>query len=85
MNNYIAQWIFTTTRCNLQCPYCYVHQDGRDMSEETYKRTNDVFLNMLKTGEKDEVIYRLAGGEPLLMFDKWKNHIDDFLSKAQGK
>ena len=29
METYISQWIFTTTRCNLVCPYCYVKQDGR--------------------------------------------------------
>lgn len=82
---YISPWIFTTTRCNLACPYCYVKQDGRDMSDETYKRMNEIFLNMLKSGEKDYIIYRLAGGEPLLMFDKWKSHIDDFLRDSDGK
>lgn len=85
MDNYIAPWIFTTTKCNLECPYCYVKQDGREMSAETYQRINEVFLKMLQTGEKDRVIYRLAGGEPLLMFDKWKSPIDDFLNQAQEK
>ena len=84
-NKYMSPWIFTTTRCNLKCPYCYVKQDGRDMSDETYKRMNEVFLKMLETGEKDQIIYRLAGGEPLLVFDKWKPHVEDFLNKAGYK
>ena len=82
---YMSPWIFTTTRCNLECPYCYVKQDGRDMSDETYKRMNDIFLGMLESGEKDYLIYRLAGGEPLLVFDKWRPHIDDFLNRVGDK
>ena len=75
--NYMSPWIFTTTRCNLKCPYCYVKQDGNDMEENTYNRINDVFLSMIESGQKDYVIYRMAGGEPLLTFDKeiWRERI----------
>lgn len=83
--SYMSPWIFTTTRCNLECPYCYVKQDGRDMSDETYEKMNEIFLKMLETGEKDYLIYRLAGGEPLLVFDKWKSHMDNFLTKVGDK
>ena len=82
---YLSPWIFTTTRCNLKCPYCYVKQDGRDMADDTYKRINEVFLNMLETGKEDLMLYRLAGGEPLLVFDKWKSHVEDFLIKAGNR
>jgi len=81
--SYISPWIFTTTKCNLACPYCYVKQDGQEMNDETYKKMNELFLNMIHSKEKDMVIYRLAGGEPLLMFDKWKRHIEYFLSEAK--
>ena len=84
-NSYMSPWIFTTTRCNLECPYCYVKQDGRDMADKTYKKINDIFLNMLESNEKDSIIYRLAGGEPLLVFDKWKPHMDNFLTKVGDK
>ena len=83
--NYMSPWIFTTTRCNLKCPYCYVKQDGNDMEENTYKRINDVFLNMIESGEKDYVIYRMAGGEPLLTFNKWFPFTEDFIRKSGGK
>ena len=82
METYISPWIFTTTRCNLACPYCYVKQDGRDMDDKTYSRINKIFLNMIRNNEKDIVIYRLAGGEPLLMFNKWKSHMNYFLNEA---
>lgn len=85
MNNYISPWIFTTTRCNLSCPYCYVKQDSQDMGKETYKKLNKVFLQMLDTEEKDTVIYRIAGGEPLLVFDNWIRHTEYFLNKSNGK
>ena len=84
-NSYMSPWIFTTTRCNLECPYCYVKQDGRDMSDKTYEKINDIFLNMLESNEKDSIIYRLAGGEPLLVFNKWKPHMDNFLTKVGDK
>lgn len=83
--NYISPWIFTTTRCNLSCPYCYVKQGSQDMKEDTYKRLNQIFLQMLNTREKDTVIYRMAGGEPLLVFDNWISYTEDFLDKSNGK
>ena len=83
--NYMSPWIFTTTRCNLKCPYCYVKQDGHDMDKNTYQKINDVFLNMIDSGEKEYVIYRMAGGEPLLTFDKWFPFTEDFIRKSGGK
>ena len=80
--SYISPWIFTTTKCNLACPYCYVNQDGRDMDDATYKRINEIFLKMIENKERNMVIYRLAGGEPLLMFDKWKGYMNEFLEAA---
>lgn len=81
---YISPWIFTTTRCNLKCPYCYVKQGNKDMESSTYQRINDVFLKMLSSREKETVIYRLAGGEPLIVFDKWISYIEDFINKSDG-
>ena len=83
--NYMSPWIYTTTDCNLKCPYCYVKQDGQVMSEETYQKVNEFSLRMLETGEKDFIGYRLAGGEPLLVFNKWKPYMEDFLNKAGDK
>lgn len=82
--NYISPWIFTTTRCNLSCPYCYVKQGSQDMKEDTYKRLNQIFLHMIDAGEKDTVIYRMAGGEPLLVFNNWVSYTEDFLNKSNG-
>ena len=82
--SYISPWIFTTTRCNLKCPYCYVKQGNEDMKSSTYQRINDVFLKMLESREKKTVIYRIAGGEPLTVFDKWISYTEEFIDKANG-
>jgi len=55
------------------------------MKEDTYERLNQVFLRMLNAGEKDTVIYRMAGGEPLLVFNNWISYTEDFLDKSNGK
>lgn len=83
--SYISPWIFTTTRCNLKCPYCYVKQGNEDMDRQTYQKINDVFLKMLESREKEAVIYRMAGGEPLIVFDKWISCTEDFIYKANRK
>lgn len=80
--NYISPWIFTTNSCNLNCSYCYVKRNETHMTNETYLRINELFLNMLNTKKVDFVVYRLAGGEPLLVFNKWKDHISAFLDKS---
>ena len=85
MNNgkrYISPWIFTTENCNLRCPYCYVKRTNKIMSGDTWSRINDKFIGMIERGEVDNVIYRLAGGEPLLVFNHWKGYIADFLYKS---
>ncbi len=78
MTRYISPWIFTTNQCNLNCGYCYVKRDNTYMSLDTYDKINEIFINMLNNDETDTVIYRLAGGEPLLSFDRWKNPMQKF-------
>lgn len=85
MAKYISPWIFTTNNCNLNCGYCYVKRNKTDMTQNVYTRVNDLFLGMINENKVDMVIYRLAGGEPLLVFDKWKDHVAYFLETAKEK
>lgn len=85
MKKYISPWIFTTNNCNLRCKYCYVKRKNDFMDDRTYRAINERFLNMIDEKKMDMVIYRLAGGEPLLAFDKWKLHIAYFLNYAGEK
>lgn len=82
---YMSPWIFTTNQCNLRCPYCYVKWNDNKMSKETYDKINSTFLGMLDRGELDFVVYRLAGGEPTLVFNEWKSFVEDFLANCGSK
>ncbi|MBR6688460.1 MAG: radical SAM protein [Clostridia bacterium] len=82
---YMSPWIFTTNQCNLRCPYCYVKWNDKKMSRQTYDKINSRFLHMLDTGELDFVVYRLAGGEPTLVFHDWKEFVQEFLNKCGSK
>lgn len=79
---YMSPWIFTTNQCNLRCPYCYVHQNEEIMPGNIYKRINETFIKMLNNGLLDFVVYRMAGGEPFLVFDNWKDHIEHFIQES---
>ena len=55
--------IFTTTKCNARCPYCFEHGQRRiDMSEQTAK---DVAHFMAKHAKNNALTIKWFGGEPL--------------------
>mgnify|MGYP000878674616 CR=1 FL=1 len=67
--------IHLTDRCNLNCKYCYLHQDS-------YKRRPDIDDSLIQI--LPEVIKRLEvkkvnffGGEPILAFDKIKAIVEN--------
>lgn len=63
-------YLFTTDRCNLNCSYCYVKQDGNDMNADVFNKVIDLV--------DDNDTISLFGGEPsianniLLFIDKLK-------------
>lgn len=82
---YMSPWIFTTNQCNLRCPYCYVKWNDNKMSKKTYDKINSIYLEMLSTGELDFMVYRIAGGEPTLVFNEWRSFVEEFLTKSNSK
>lgn len=60
-----SPWIQTTYKCNLSCDYCYLH-GNKDMSNEVYTQISKMY-------KPEETHIRIAGGEPLLVFEKWKD------------
>ncbi|HCH28637.1 MAG TPA: hypothetical protein DEW35_03930 [Ruminococcaceae bacterium] len=55
--------IFTTTKCDARCPYCFEHGQRRiDMSEQTAK---DVARFMAKKAVNKAITIKWFGGEPL--------------------
>jgi uncharacterized protein len=55
-----------TNRCNLSCPYCFVHQNSVDMSLETAEQA----IQWYKTNNPEHPMVTFFGGEPLLRFDE---------------
>lgn len=71
---FISPWIHTTNRCNLKCHYCYV-TGNEDMSVEVY----DQLYKFLMGVPTEFRHLRFAGGEPTLVFDKWKQFANKML------
>lgn len=82
---YISPWIYTTYNCNLACPYCYVKQCNKVISSKTLSDIEVVFGGLLDTGDMDYIVFRIAGGEPLLCFDTWKDTFAKFHNKYRDK
>jgi uncharacterized protein len=60
--------LMLTSKCNLNCDYCYVKKKDQDMSKETIRKSIDMIFNL---ANKDTKI-ALFGGEPLLKKDLFK-------------
>ena len=80
--NYLSPWIQTTNRCNLRCSYCFVKKEDVDMDTEAYEAMASKFLSFLDKGEVEFIKLRIAGGEPTIVFNKWKEPIGRFLDEA---
>jgi len=62
----LSPWIHTTDNCNIHCSYCHV--------EGNNTMSSDVYQAILKMIPKESHI-RIGGGEPLLVYDNWKDWI----------
>lgn len=82
--NYIAPWLYTTYKCNLACNYCYVKQCDKDMSLTVLDTITDRMKYLLSESYTDFVIFRVAGGEPLLVFDNWWSKLSEFVEKEEN-
>jgi radical SAM protein with 4Fe4S-binding SPASM domain len=78
--NYISPWIFTTYKCNLKCPYCYVDQKSVDISPKTLANISYCFNSLIENDDIDTVVFRIAGGEPFINFKDWNQTFYDFYS-----
>lgn len=74
MNN-ISPWIFTTDNCNLRCPYCFEEHINHVMSADVWSAICEHFIRLISDGKIDRTHWRLSGGEPLLVFDSWKEYL----------
>ena len=83
MLEYLSPWIQTTNRCNLACPYCYINKDKMDMSVSTYEQIFNKLSLSIEKHQVKMVCPRLAGGEPLLVFEVWKEPVKHFKQRLK--
>lgn len=64
-----AAVVKVTSRCNLNCSYCYEDIHNRaDMTIDTFK---SVAGQVIHSSRKRKLLFVLHGGEPSLMSDEW--------------
>ncbi len=73
--------LYLTNNCNLNCPYCFVNKDKRDMDFEVAKNSVDFLIDQAKKSKN--LSLNFFGGEPLLKFNLIKKIVK--YSKEQVK
>ncbi len=59
-----------TSRCNFNCPMCYVHQCGQNAEARKKELTTEQWIDIARqTREKGTIFVLLTGGEPFLRED----------------
>jgi len=81
----ISPWLQLTNRCNLQCSYCFIKQNSMDMSKETFNRINKYYSSLLDNNEVNKIQYRIAGGEPCLVIEKYFSLIEEMIIKYKER
>ena len=79
----LSPWIFTTDNCNLRCPYCFEGHINKTMSEEVWSATSEHFIKLIKNNVITRTHWRISGGEPLLVFDTWRE-FPPYMKKVLG-
>lgn len=69
-------WLQLTDTCNLSCDYCYIQKQPTHMSLDLAKRLITKVVIDCRVAGFDEVVFKLAGGEPTLHWTEGKALID---------
>jgi len=84
--NSLSFWLHLTDNCNLTCDYCYIStlKTNRNMDKLVIVEfTNKLIITLKKHRNIKIVNLKLAGGEPLTQFEKWKSGIQFLINKLQ--
>jgi len=75
-------WLFVTNQCNLDCSYCYIKKNPRDINPDIAYRIIDKLISNTFFDEHHVVLF---GGEPLLKMDLIKKIVAYGYKKAKIK
>ena len=79
-------WLHLTDNCNLTCSYCYI--STLDTRKTIQAKTIEQFaIKLIEVVEKypqiNKITIKLAGGEPLVNFNIWKNNIQALINQLK--
>lgn len=77
-------WLQLTDCCNLSCPYCYIPKSPTHMSLEMAKGLVAKVTQDCARRGFDEIVFKLAGGEPTLRWNDARALIDWAEGTLQG-
>lgn len=68
----------TTLGCNLRCPYCYqgLNKESKQLSDENIDLLIEYFRFVYKKAPYNELVLKILGGEPTIVWKKTKIIID---------
>lgn len=70
--------VYTTNRCNRNCPDCYVTKDDVEMSRETAKNVGNWISDLCHKEKIKSTMIHFLGGEPLLNLPAIVSIVDIF-------
>lgn len=68
-------WIDLTNQCNFRCSYCYIDRKKEVIDPEKFRLLLDRLITEKDNYPYREIVFVLAGGEPLLYFEVFKKMI----------
>lgn len=75
----ISPWIQLTNRCNLSCNYCFIDRNQLDMKESIFDNICKIYSTIFENDTNINIQFRLAGGEPLIVFNNIKDRIETLI------
>ncbi|MBI4812191.1 radical SAM protein [Candidatus Falkowbacteria bacterium] len=75
-------WLFVTNQCNLDCTYCYIRKNPKDINLNTAYKIIDKLISDTFFNEYHVVLF---GGEPLLKIDLIKKIVTYGYKKSEIK
>lgn len=65
----LTAWLHVTNKCNLRCPYCYVHKSDSSMDDDTAQKSVDALVKSALRNGFRSLRLKYAGGEASLNSD----------------